>query len=144
MLVNLVVTAQDVGAGLFGICELDIRKTSPFSPFHTRAMVTGLVGLDRSKSPAIWYDERNIIKDDYDFALEHLKRDRFVWKDCRYFLAQDRNVLAGGNLPWRTDETARSARCRTCATGGGMTSSSGSRPAARDSRRRSSASTSDG
>lgn len=103
MTVNLVVTARDLGVGLFGISEVDIRKTSPLEPFHTRRMVTGYVGIDRGAHPVpIWFDERNVLKEDYDFCLQFLKRDRLVWKDCRYFYSQDRNVLPGGNMRLRT------------------------------------------
>ena len=101
MLCNLVINALDAKVGLFGISDIDIRKVSPLSPFQTRAMIgciTGIVGR------GVWYDERNIIKDDYDHVLQHLKTDRFVWKDMRYFIAQDRNVLAGGQMTWRTIE----------------------------------------
>lgn len=101
MLVNLTVNARDVGAGLCGISEVDIRKTSPLAPFHTRAMVAGLVGVT---GRGIWFDERNKIKADYDFVLQHLKRDRLVWKDLRYFLSQDRNNLPGGAMAFRTRE----------------------------------------
>jgi hypothetical protein len=104
LVVNVVVSALDLKVGLFGITENDIRKTSPLAPFHTRAMVTGFVGINRHIQPPIWFDERQKVKEDYDFALEFLKRDRLVWKDCRYFFSQDRNVLRGGNMPWRTPE----------------------------------------
>lgn len=102
LIVNLVTTALDIGAGLFGINENDIRKSSPLFPFHTRAMVTGFVGINRHNQPPIWFDERQKVKEDYDFALEFLKRDRLVWKDLRYFFSQDRNVLRGGNMQFRT------------------------------------------
>jgi hypothetical protein len=101
MLTNLVVNALDANVGLFGITENDIRKTSPLAPFHLRAMVTGVVGINRTPG-ALWYDERQKMKADYDFALQHLKRDRLVLKDCRYFLFQDRNTLPGGQMPFRT------------------------------------------
>lgn len=101
MLCNLVVCSRDVKAGLFGINDVDIRKASPLLPFHTRAMIGGLVGVN---GRGIWHDERQRIKADYDFALQHLKRDRLVWKDLRYFLSQDRNKLPGGNMPYRTAE----------------------------------------
>lgn len=102
MLINLVVNARDVGAGLFGISENDIRKNSPLAPFHTRSMITCIVGLDRSHPKPIWYDERQKLKEDYDFTLQHIKRDRLIWKDLRYFAFHDMNVLPGGNMAWRT------------------------------------------
>ena len=101
MLTNLVVNAIDVKAGLFGISENDVRKNSPLSPFHTRAMVTALVGI---VGRGLWYDERQKLKADYDFCLQALKRDRLIWKDQRYFLAQDRNNFAGGSMRYRSRE----------------------------------------
>jgi hypothetical protein len=41
------------------------------------------------------------LKVDYD-CLQRLHRERLIWKDLRYFLAQDRNQLAGGSMPYRT------------------------------------------
>ena len=101
MLMNLVVNVLDVGAGLFGISEVDVRKASPLSPFHTRAMVGGLQGV---VGRGLYYDERQRVKGDYDFCLQALKRDRLIWKDLRYFLSQDRNTLSGGNMAFRTRE----------------------------------------
>ena len=101
MLMNLTINALDVGAGLFGISEVDVRKASPLAPFHTRAMVGGLQGV---VGRGLFYDERQRVKGDYDFCLQALKRDRLIWKDMRYFLAQDRNTLPGGNMKFRTRE----------------------------------------
>lgn len=101
MVMNLIVNALDVRAGVFGISEGDIRKNSPLAPFHTRAMVGGLIGV---VGRGVWFDERNTLKVDYDYCLQRLKRDRLVWKDLRYFLFQDRNNLPGGNMTWRTTE----------------------------------------
>jgi hypothetical protein len=101
MLVNLVINALDVGATLFGVSEVDIRKTSPLFPFHTRAMIQGVAGV---VGRGVWFDERQKLKEDYDFCLEHLKQSRLVWKDMRYFCFKDMNVLAGGNMPFRTEQ----------------------------------------
>ena len=62
-------------------------------------MIESLVGV---VGRGLWHDERQRLKADYDFALQHLKRDRLVWKDMRYFLYQNRNTLPGGNMPFRT------------------------------------------
>ena len=100
LLVNLVINALDVGASLFGVSEVDIRKTSPLLPFHTRAMVQGIAGI---VGRDVWFDERQKLKEDYDFTLQHLKLNRLVWKDMRYFCYKDMNVLAGGNMAFRTE-----------------------------------------
>lgn len=101
MVMNLIVNALDAHVGVFGISEADIRKNSPLAPFHTRAMIGGLIGVVGRDA---WFDERNTLKVDYDYCLQRLKRERLVWKDLRYFLFQDRNNLPGGNMQWRTRE----------------------------------------
>ena len=101
MLTNLVVNALDAKVGLFGISEVDIRKTSPLFPFHTRAMIQSLVGIVGER---LWHDERQRLKADYDLCLQALKRDRLVWKDMRYFLSHNLNTLPGGNMSFRTAE----------------------------------------
>lgn len=106
MTVNLVINALDLGVGLFGVSECDIRKNSPLSPFHFRSMVTGFAGINRNVRPnePIWFDERQKLKEDYDFCLQFLKRDRLVLKDLRYFVYHDMNKLAGGNMRFRTPQ----------------------------------------
>lgn len=101
MFVNLVVNALDLGASVFGISELDIRKSSPLTPFRLRAVVGGVLGVIGRE---LWFDERNKLKVDYDFCLQAMVKDRVVLKDLRYFLAQDRNTLPGGNMEFRTRE----------------------------------------
>ena len=99
MVTNLVVSALDVGAGLFGISEADIRYTSPLAPFHTRHAVTGcLTGI---VGRGIWFDERNWTRADHDFALQHLKADRLSWKDNRYVVMHDLKRLPGGSMEFR-------------------------------------------
>jgi hypothetical protein len=89
---------------LFGVSNEDIRKNSPLSPFHFRSMVVGFCGINRNVRPgqSIWFDERQKLKEDYDFCLQFLKRDRFVWKDLRYFISHDMNRLPGGNMKFRS------------------------------------------
>jgi hypothetical protein len=100
MLVNLVVNALDAGATLFGVSEVDIRKASPLFPFHLRATGMNIAGVVGRK---LWFDERQVLKEDHDFSLQHLKLTRFVWKDMRYFCDKDINMAAGGNMPLRTE-----------------------------------------
>lgn len=99
MIMNLVVNADDLGAHVFGISENDIRKSSALVPFRFRAVVGGLIGVIGRD---LWFDERNRLKVDYDFCLQSMVKDRLLLKDHRYFLAQDRNTLAGGNMEFRS------------------------------------------
>jgi hypothetical protein len=59
MIINLVVNALDLGAGVFGISENDIRKTSPLKPFRFRAVVGAVIGIVGRES---MFDERNQLK----------------------------------------------------------------------------------
>lgn len=101
VIINLVVNALDVGANVFGISEFDIRTASPLNPFRFRAVVGGLIGVI---GRGLWFDERNKLKVDYDFCLQAMSRDRVILKDHRYWLNQDRNILPGGNMRFRTRE----------------------------------------
>lgn len=99
MLLDLVVNAIDLGAYVFGIGEVDIRKASPLITARHRAVVGGLVGV---RGRGQWFDERNQLKTDYDFCLQSMRDHRLLLKDQRYFLEQDRNRLPGGNMELRT------------------------------------------
>lgn len=104
MIMNLVINADDLGAHVFGISENDIRKTSCLVPFRLRAVVGGLIGvIGRGSS----FDERNRLKVDYDFCLQSMVKHRLLLKDHRYFLAQDRNTLPGGNMEFRSKDAEK-------------------------------------
>lgn len=99
MWIDLVVHALDQGVGAFGISELDLRKTSPLVPFEVRAVfgtVFGIIGRE-------WrFDERNVLKCDYDFCLQTIRDKRTVHKDMRYFAAAAKDAGRGGNMTFRT------------------------------------------
>jgi len=97
--IDMVVHALDQGSTAFGMSPLDLRKSSPLVPFRLRAVfgtVLGVVGRD------IRFDERNILKTDYDFCLMSMVESRIVHMDLRYFASSAKDELAGGNMEFRT------------------------------------------
>jgi hypothetical protein len=96
---NLIVHALDQGAGAFGMSELDLRKSSPFTPFMQRAVfgsVFGVVGR------AHRFDERNVLKCDYDFCLQVMRDERTIHKDMRHWVLSSKDEGSGGNMTFRT------------------------------------------
>lgn len=97
--INMIVHALDQKAGAFGMSELDLRKTSPLTPFGVREVfgtVIGVVGREHR------FDERNVLKCDYDFCLQVMKSERTVMKDYRYFASAAKDQGRGGNMAFRT------------------------------------------
>jgi hypothetical protein len=97
--INLIVHALDQGATAFGMSELDIRKTSPFTPFIQRAVFGSVFGVVGRKHR---FDERNLLKCDYDFCLQVMRDNRTVHKDLRYMVACAKDSGSGGNMTFRT------------------------------------------
>lgn len=99
MWIDLVVHTLDQGAGAFGINDVDIRKASPLTPFIQRAMVTTVIGVVGREHR---FDERNVLKCDYDLSLQKLRDVRTVHKDLRYFALAAKDKGRGGNMEFRT------------------------------------------
>lgn len=97
--IDMVVHALDQGSTAFGMSPLDLRKSSPLVPFRLRGVfgtVIGVVGRD------LRFDERNVLKTDYDFCLMSMLESRIVHMDMRYFASSAKDELAGGNMEFRT------------------------------------------
>lgn len=97
--IDMVVHALDQGSTVFGMSPLDLRKSSPLVPFRLRGVfgtVLGVVGRD------LRFDERNVLKTDYDFCLMSMVHSRIVHMDMRYFASSSKDELAGGNMEFRT------------------------------------------
>lgn len=98
-ILDMVVHAHDQGSTAFGMSPLDLRKSSPLVPFRLRGVfgtVLGVVGRD------LRFDERNVLKTDYDFCLSSMVTSRIVHMDMRYFASSAKDELAGGNMEFRT------------------------------------------
>lgn len=98
-ILDMVVHAHDQGSIAFGMSPLDLRKSSPLVPFRLRGVfgtVLGVVGRD------LRFDERNVLKTDYDFCLASMVTARIVHMDMRYFASSAKDELAGGNMEFRT------------------------------------------
>lgn len=97
--IDMVVHALDQGSLVFGMSPLDLRKSSPLVPFRLRGVfgtVIGVVGRD------VRFDERNVLKCDYDLCLQAMVHSRIVHMDMRYFASSAKDELAGGNMEFRT------------------------------------------
>lgn len=98
---DMVVHALDQKSVAFGLTPNDIRKSSPLAPFILRgvaACIIGVVGRD------VRFDERNILKTDYDFMLMAMVHSRIVHVDRRYYFTAGIETVAGGNTTFRTQE----------------------------------------
>lgn len=100
-IIDMVVHALDQDSTVFGMTGLDIRKTSPLNPFVLRAVIgtfIGVIGRD------LRFDERNILKTDYDFCLMSLVKSRIIHMDMRYRVLSYKDAVAGGNMEFRTQQ----------------------------------------
>jgi hypothetical protein len=67
--------------------------------------IVGVIGRE------IWYDERNMLMDDVDFALQAIEKWRVVWIDSRFGYAQSVvSGIAGGCQGFITAERDRKER----------------------------------
>jgi hypothetical protein len=101
MIMDLVVHALDQNVGMFGISNVDLRKSSPLIPFATRQAITTVIGVVGRQ---VRFDERQSLKDDHDFAMEGLKIYRTIHRDNRYMFQNDTDKLPGGSMEFRTQE----------------------------------------
>lgn len=100
-IIDMVVHAHDQGSIAFGMSPIDIRKASPLNPFRLRTVIGTVLGVVGRE---VRFDERNVLKTDYDFCLESMKKARTVHMDMRYFAAASKDAEAGGNNEFRTQE----------------------------------------
>lgn len=101
MIMNLVVHSRDLGALAFGLTPNDIRKSSPLAPFMMRNVAACVVGVNGRE---IRFDERNLLKVDYDFFLQAMVKNRVVHIDRRYYFVAGIETVPGGNTAFRTQE----------------------------------------
>lgn len=98
ILINASVMANDLGVGVFGFSQVDIRKYSSAEPFKLTGWVGGVIGVI-GKDIRFRNDK---FKVDIDFCLKNLYEHRILWIDNRYYFAQRRDNNKGGNSAFRT------------------------------------------
>lgn len=98
---HVATAARDAGAGAFGFCQGDIRKTRPQLPFSLATWSGSVIGvLDRR----VRFDPALSLRADIDFFLSHLLANRFVWVDQRFAFHHHRFTLGGGTASYRDHE----------------------------------------
>ena len=101
MLIDLVVHMRDQGSVAAGLTPNDIRKSSPLHPFILRGVAACIIAVDGRE---VRFDERNILKTDYDFFLMAMVAKRVVHIDRRYYFTAGIETVPGGNTSFRTNE----------------------------------------
>lgn len=101
MLLNMVVHMRDQGSIAAGLTPNDIRKSSPLHPFILRGVAACIIAVD---GRSVRFDERNILKCDYDFFLSAMVAERIVHVDRRYYFTAGIETVPGGNTAFRTNE----------------------------------------
>ena len=104
---NGFVMCEDMGIKLFGVNLLDDRKAyREYAPLSTLSVVLGPFCC-HVKSP-IRYDERLGLKEDYDYALQHLRKYKGILRFNKYAYVADHISLDGGCATYRLkDEEKR-------------------------------------
>lgn len=105
--INGFIMAEDMGVKLWGVNLLDDRKAyREYSPYSTLSVVLGPFCC-HIKSP-IRYDERLGLKEDYDYALQHLRKYKGILRFNKYAYAVDHIKGVGGCVAYRVrDEEKR-------------------------------------
>jgi len=102
---NLAVCAEDSGCAFFGFNPSeDIRQFKNHKPFSFNCQIEGVVGIIKKNLGGLRFDENNILKVDYDFLLQNLLFNRYVFADRRFSFVHNRNKNRGGNSKYRTAE----------------------------------------
>lgn len=98
--------AIDSGSNLFTTMETaDVRKYESAKPFSLFSGIRiGFYGIILKHDQ--WFDERMVLKQDIDFALQSAYNFRHMWVDRRYsFIYKDTMGTSGGCADYRNSET---------------------------------------
>jgi hypothetical protein len=99
---NCALNATEAGATCFGFSQTcDVRKYSHSQPFLLNSWVGSVVGVIGRD---IRFTEKNKLKVDIDFTLQHLKKNRIVWIDARFGFIPTRDTNVGGNSAFRSQD----------------------------------------
>ena len=107
-LIQSFVLTQDFGFHLWGWgMKVDKIVHQPFAPISTLAVIVGnIMGIIKT---GLRFDERLVVKEDYDFALQHLYADGGVFKNNKYFVVPRHWTNSGGCVDYRTHKTEEEA-----------------------------------
>lgn len=103
---NGFVMAEDMGVKLWGLNSVDDPKAyREYLPFSTLTPILGPFSA-HIKNP-LRYDCRLGLKEDYDFALQHLQKYKGILRFSKYAYLVEHIVLEGGCASYRTREKER-------------------------------------
>ncbi len=104
--------AEDLGTVLWGInLTEDRRFYRQYSPFSLLSPVLGPFSCHRGRDPDLRYDDRLGLNEDYDFALQVLKKYRKILRFNKYHYFAGHLDNTGGCPSYRTmDEEKRQAQ----------------------------------
>lgn len=101
VLINTAVMAQDIGAGMFGFYQTDIRKYKGYDPFSLCGWIGTIVGVIGRKHRF----RNDKFKVDIDYSLQNLLIERIIFMDTRYYAGNFKDSNRGGNSEFRTRES---------------------------------------
>lgn len=103
---NGFVMAEDMGVKLWGLNLLDDPQAyREYSPFSTLAVILGPFSA-HIRNP-LRYDERLGLKEDYDLALQHLRKYKGILRFNKYSYKVDHITLDGGCANYRMKDRER-------------------------------------
>lgn len=97
ILINNAIMANDMGVGLFGFFQTDIRKYKGTDPFSLIAWVGGVIGIIGREFR--FRDDK--YKVDVDYSLQNLMVHRRLFCNNMYTFSQKRDNNVGGNSIFR-------------------------------------------
>jgi hypothetical protein len=103
--------AEELGVHLWGInVATDPKFYRIYDPIHYKTIIVatffGIIITD------LRFDESVPLKEDYDFALQHIKRDGKIIRFCKFALRTKHHTNPGGCVDYRTSELERQAADR--------------------------------
>lgn len=105
---NMFIMAEELGTNLWGLqMANDPRFYREYSPFSlTSICVASLFGMINDGQR---FDERFVVKEDYDYSIMSLYRHRKVLKNQKYGVKVEHLTNAGGCVSYRTREVEEEA-----------------------------------
>lgn len=105
---NMFVMAEDLGTNLWGLqLATDPKFYREYSPFSFGSIVVAnLFGMINDGQR---FDERFIVKEDYDYSLQSLYKHRRILKNQKYGVKVKHLFNSGGVVSYRSKETEENA-----------------------------------
>jgi len=101
--IKMFVLAEDIGFRLWGFrLTADMRDYRCMAPFTTvMPVVFNIAGIIDND---IWFDERFIVKEDYDYSMMHILKYGGVLRYNKYYIGVNHLFNKGGCASYRNDD----------------------------------------